>query len=141
MKDSMKGRTEGYLLGVIGVGALVNALAMLVASERWFEAVAHHTGAFNVHLIRDVAFAYATTGAALLWAATRAELRGPLCLVAAAFLGLHALGHVLETATGALPAAHWYEDAPGVFLPALLVGWIAVRNLGGSALASDRPFS
>jgi len=137
----MKGRTEGYLLLAIGFGALLNALIMLGASEPWFEAVAHHTGAFNVHLIRDVAFAYATTGVALVWAALRAELRGPLCMVAASFLGLHALGHVLETATGALPAAHWYEDAPGVFLPALLVGWIAVRNLGGSALASDRPVS
>ena len=71
----MKGRTEGYLLLAIGLGALLNALIMLVASEPWFEAVAHHTGAFNVHLIRDVAFAYATTGVALVWAALRAELR------------------------------------------------------------------
>lgn len=133
--------TEFWLLAVLGAGAILNALVMLASSERWFAAVAHHAGAFNVHLVRDVAFAYAATGLALLWAAFRPALRGPLCAVAGAFLLLHALGHVFETATGALPPAHWLEDAPGVYLPALVVVWIALRSLPAASLASSRGVS
>jgi hypothetical protein len=52
----------------------------------------------------------------------------PLAAAAAAFLGLHGLIHVAEVLSGAQPPGHLLEDFPGVYLPALLLGGIALRS-------------
>jgi hypothetical protein len=123
------GRAAGVILTVLGVGACLNGLWMLLDAARWFGLVAASTGPSNVHLVRDVGAAYLTSGVALLWAARRPPLRGPLAAVAGVFLGLHALTHVLEAASGVTSPGHLLEDLPGVHLPALLVTWLAVASL------------
>ena len=117
----------GWLLLVLGFGAAVNGVWMLLDAGRWFGLIATATGDLNVHLVRDVGAAYVTVGVALVWAARRPGARLPLTATAAVFLGIHAVGHVFETATGALPADHWLADAPGVYLPALLTLALAVH--------------
>lgn len=123
------GRLATTLLVVLGAGAALNGVWMLLDAARWFGLIAARSGPSNVHLVRDVGAAYLTSGVALLWAAWRPALRGPLVAVAAVFLGLHALTHLLEAASGTTSPAHLLEDLPGVHLPALLVVWLAVAAL------------
>ena len=100
---------------------------MLFTSEGWFANVAADTGPFNAHLVRDVGAAYATSGVASVWAARAPAWRVPLAASAALFLGLHGLIHVFEVVSGVQPPSHLLEDFPGVYLPALLLGAIALR--------------
>ena len=119
----------GWVLLLIGVGALVNGLVMLFDSVDWFGLVASDTGHLNVHLVRDVGEAYTATGVALVWGAMLPAARGPLAAVAAVFLGLHSLGHVYETAVGELPSHSWVSDIPGVHLPAIVIAALAFLSL------------
>ena len=123
----------GWILLAVGAGLFLNGVVMLFDSVRWFGLIASDTGHLNVHLVRDVGEAYATTGVALLWGALRPGVRGPLVAVAATFLSLHALGHVYETAVGELPHDSWLEDLPGVYLPAVLVSALAIHSLRAPA--------
>lgn len=117
------------LLAVLGVLLGANGVFMLLDSVRWFGLVAAVTGDLNVHFVRDVGAAYLTVGVALFWAAREPRARLPLTATAAVFLGLHALGHVYETATGELPSHQLWPDLPGVYLPALLTGGLALHFL------------
>lgn len=119
----------GWVLLLLGVGAGANGLIMLFDSVAWFGLIATDTGALNVHLVRDVGEAYATVGVALVWAALRPAVRGPLAAVAAVFLVLHSLGHVYETSVGELPPDAWLADVPGVHLPAAVVAALALAAL------------
>jgi hypothetical protein len=122
-------RIATVILYAIGAGAVVNGVWMLLDASRWFAAIASRTGELNVHLVRDVGAAYLTAGVALLWAARRPALRGPLAAIAGLFLGLHAATHLFEAASGVIPPSHVLEDFPGVHLPALLVIGLAVAAL------------
>ncbi len=117
-----------WILLVLGVGGIVNGLFMLFTSESWFAQIAAYTGPFNVHLVRDVGAAYVTSGIASVWAARAPAWRVPLAASAALFLGLHGGIHVFEVVTGAQPPFHLIEDFPGVYLPALLLAFIAFRS-------------
>ena len=119
----MKARRDvGFvLLVVLGIGSALNGLWMLLDASGWFTRIAADVAPFNVHFVRDVGAAYLATGVALLAAALRPAWRVPLVATAAIFHGLHALGHVRETASGELASFHWLEDLPGVHLPALLM--------------------
>ncbi|MEN8185141.1 MAG: DUF6790 family protein [Myxococcota bacterium] len=109
------------LLVALGVPSIVNGLWMLADSQGWFARVASDVSPMNVHFVRDVGAAYLASGVGLCWAAWRPAWRLPLVAVAAIFHGLHALGHVRETASGDLAAFHWLEDLPGIYLPTLLM--------------------
>lgn len=123
------GRFARGVLLALGVGSLLNGGWMLLDAARWFGLIASDTGPLNLHLVRDVGAAYAAAGAALVWGALRPALRGPLAAMAAVFLGLHALTHLYEAASGVTSLGHVLEDFPGVHLPALLVVWLAVASL------------
>ena len=43
------------------------------------------------------------------------------------FLFAHAVLHAYDTLRGALGHNHWLLDLPGVYLPGLLLPWIAYR--------------
>jgi hypothetical protein len=118
---------DRFLLLLLGAGAVVNGLFMLLTSEGWFTRIAAYTGPFNVHLVQDVGAAYLTAGIASLWAAQAKAWRLPLAASAALFLGSHGLIHLVEIARGVQPPVHLLEDFPGVYLPALLLGGIAWR--------------
>lgn len=118
----------GWVLLVLGVGNLANALWMLGGPMHWYEelpAAVPDTGPFNPHFVRDIGCAFLTVGVALVWAALDVGLRRPLVVVAAIFLGAHALLHVYDTAVGNLPHSHWWLDVPGVYLPAIVLALAA----------------
>lgn len=114
---------------VFGLGSLGNGIYMLVAPDAWFHEGppgVSNTGPMNAHFVRDVGIAFLMVGAGLSWAALNLRRCGPMHMLAVIFFGGHAILHVSEIATGALPAAHWRHDALGVFVPAILLGVVAV---------------
>jgi hypothetical protein len=114
----------GWLFLLLGVGTLGNALWMLIGPMHWYTdlpAAVPDTGPFNPHFVRDIGCAFLTVGVALVWAAFRERERLPLAAIAALFLTSHALLHIYDTATGALDHTHWWLDAGGVYLPAVLM--------------------
>jgi hypothetical protein len=120
----------GWLLLILGVSMLANALWMLAGPMHWYTelpAAVPDTGPFNPHFVRDIGCAFLTVGVALIWASLQPRNRFPLAAVAAIFLTAHALLHVYDTATGALDHTHWWLDAGGVYLPALLLIWVVTR--------------
>ena len=111
-------------LALAGVANLANAAWMLLDPADWYAtlpAAVPDTGPLNAHFVRDVGGAFAATGVALLWAAFRPRLRVPMLALASVFYVLHALIHVTDTLAGRLPASHWLIDAPGVYVPALVM--------------------
>ena len=127
----------GWMLLILGVSMLANAFWMLMGPMHWYTelpAAVPDTGPFNPHFVRDIGCAFLTVGVALVWAALRVPERFPLAAVAAIFLAAHALLHIYDTATGALDSTHWWLDAGGVYLPALLM-IAAVTRLARSAPA------
>ena len=127
----------GWLLLVLGLGAIANALWMLAGPMHWYEelpAAVPDTGPFNPHFVRDIGCAFFTVGVAQVWAAFAPRWRLPLVAVSAVFLVAHAVLHVYDTAVGNLPHSHWWLDLPGVYLPALILALCAaalLRREGG----------
>lgn len=120
----------GWLLLVLGAGAIANALWMLAGPMHWYRelpAAVPDTGPFNPHMVRDIGCAFLTVGVAQVWAAFAPPLRLPLVALAALFLCAHAALHVYDTAVGNLPGDHWWLDAPGVYAPALVLVWVTLH--------------
>lgn len=120
MSSQARGGVTSVLLWVLGVGMLVNGLAMLLSANAWFASIASDTGPYNGHLVRDVGAAYLAAGTALVWGGFRPALRGPLAAVALVFLGIHAATHAAELLSGHVHGSAALELL-GVYLPALLV--------------------
>jgi len=117
----------------LGGALALNALAMLLASFWWYGAVpgVTATGAYNPHFVRDIGAAYLVTAAGLAWFAWR-PVQGWAALAAGAlFLTLHAGVHVFDASCSASPLADLIRDLPGVYLPALLAGGLAVAGRPG----------
>lgn len=115
---------------VVGVVSIANALWMLAGPMHWYTdlpAAVPDTGPFNPHFVRDIGCAFLATGVALVWAGRRPRYRVPLTATAGLFLFAHALLHAFDTLRGALGHDHWLLDLPGVYLPGVLVPWIAWR--------------
>lgn len=119
-----------WLLLVVGIGTISNALWMLAGPMHWYTdlpAAVPDTGPFNPHFVRDIGCAFLTTGVGLVWAFVSPRFRLPLTAMAALFLFAHAVLHAYDTLRGALGHNHWLLDLPGVYLPGLLLAWIAFR--------------
>lgn len=119
-----------WFLYAVGGLTLANALWMLAGPMHWYTelpAAVPDTGPFNPHFVRDVGCAFLTTAIALLWAGRSPAHRFPLVAIAAVFLFAHAVLHAYDTLRGALGHNHWLLDLPGVYLPGLLLPWIAYR--------------
>ena len=125
MDDSKLG-VQGWILMLLGLGMLANALWMLVGPMHWYTelpAAVPDTGPFNPHFVRDIGCAFLTTGVALVWAARSERFRLPLAVIGLVFLGSHARLHIYDTAVGNLPSDHWLLDFGGVYLPAILLAF------------------
>jgi hypothetical protein len=121
---------HGWILLVLGIGMLANALWMLAGPMHWYEelpAAVPDTGPFNPHFVRDIGCAFLTVGIALVWSARAGAPRRTLALVALIFLGAHALLHIYDTVVGNLPSSHWWLDFAGVYLPVIVLGWVWMR--------------
>jgi hypothetical protein len=113
--------------------SLCNGAWMLASPLSWytdFPAAIPHTGSFNAHFIRDIGVAYLVAALGFGWCALHPERRRPVHVGLTVFFVGHALIHVFETLAGHLPGSHWLIDAPGVFLPALLLLILAVPSVG-----------
>jgi len=113
-----------WIILVMGVGAILNALWMLAGPMHWYTdlpAAVPDTGPFNPHFVRDIGCAFLATGVALVWAFFSPRFRLPLVAIGSLFLAAHAILHAYDTLRGALGHDHWLLDLPGVYLPGILL--------------------
>lgn len=130
------------VLLLVGLGSIANALWMLAGPMHWYTelpAAVPDTGPFNPHFVRDIGCAFLATGVGLVWAFASPRFRFPLTAMSALFLCAHAVLHAYDTLRGALGHDHWLLDLPGVYLPGLVLPWIAWRLAAQDrAAASER---
>ncbi len=122
--------TAGWILLVLGLSMIGNALWMLAGPMHWYTelpAAVPDTGPFNPHFVRDIGCAFLTAGFALVWSARTIEFRYPLAATAWVFLGAHSTLHIYDTLVGHLPSSHWSLDFAGVYLPTIVLGILVVR--------------
>ncbi|MFZ0039430.1 MAG: hypothetical protein WAK91_18535 [Candidatus Acidiferrales bacterium] len=111
----------------LGVALGANGAWMLVAPMNWYLRIpgVMNTGPANLHFIRDIGCAYLVAGLTVIWLG-RAPLQAwPAALASGTFLGLHALVHLYDFFTGHESAQSLMRDLPAIFLPAVLVIWLA----------------
>jgi uncharacterized protein YjeT (DUF2065 family) len=115
------------LATILGLGLVANGLWMLSSPRSWYLAVpgVPQTGAANAHFIRDVGCAYMVVGLSLLWLARSPKHAWPAALAGGSFLTLHALVHTWDFFAGREPGRQLVADLPAVFIPAILVVWLA----------------
>lgn len=121
---------HGWVLMVLGIAMIANALWMLAGPMHWYAelpAAVPDTGPFNPHFVRDIGCAFLVAGIALVWAARSERFRFPLAATALFFLGAHALLHIYDTGVGNLPSNHWWLDLGGVYLPLFVLGAVVMR--------------
>ena len=116
-----------YLYLATAAALILNGAVMFIDPQAWYTAIpgVTATGPLNAHLVRDVGCIYAVAGAGLLWRAFDPVRGWAAALAGAAFLMAHAGVHLLETLNGHHPAAP-LVDIFGVYVPAALVGWLAL---------------
>ena len=112
------------VLGLFGVGNLVNGAWMLLDPPNWYTTLPAGVpdfGPLNEHFVRDIGCIFFLLGAGLLLAAFQPRWRVPACAAAAGFSVLHALVHVIDTTRGLVGPEHWTIDIPGVYAPAVIL--------------------
>ncbi|MGB0921175.1 MAG: hypothetical protein ACPG06_01275 [Alphaproteobacteria bacterium] len=126
MKDN---QLDYWGLTVLGLLMAANGAFMFFTPELWFETVpgVKRTGPPNTHFIRDVAVTYAGVGALLILAARNVSRRALYAGLGGGWLALHGLVHLYELATCIAPLTSVQVDFGGVYLPALLALWLALR--------------
>lgn len=121
------------VLGIFALSNLVNGAWMLAAPVHWYEnlpAAVPDFGPLNEHFVRDIGCIFTLLGVGLAVGAVVPRWRVAACAAAAAFYGLHALVHVLDTMRGLVGPEHWMIDLPGVYVPAVLLAgltWLVSR--------------
>ena len=118
------------LAAALGLLLGLNALAMLLASFRWYNAVPGviATGPYNPHFVRDIGATYLVVAGGLGWFAARPVQGWPALVAGASFQVLHSAINVFDARCSADPVANLIRDLPGVFAPALIAAAIAVFN-------------
>ncbi len=115
---------------LLGIGSLANGMWMLLGPAGWctgVPAAVTDTGPVNIHFVLDLGVVFIIAGLGATWCARNPDEAGPVHWGLTLFFSGHALVHVAEIVTGRLPAAHWWIDAPLVFLPAVLLLAIGLR--------------
>lgn len=107
---------------ILGIGAALNGLYMLVSPANWYFAVPGVTasGPFNQHFIRDIGLIYLMVGTGFLIGSVRRQYRILLWATATLWLGGHALFHLWEVAVGICGPSAIARDFAGVTMPAIL---------------------
>jgi len=114
------------------VFSFVNGAWMLLFPRLWytdFPADIPHTGPFNPHFVRDLGVVYLVVALAFAWSARNLDRSRPVHVALTVFFVGHALIHVVDIVSGNLPHSHWLIDAPGVFMPALIMIALAVATV------------
>jgi hypothetical protein len=119
---------------IIGLSQAGLGLWLIVAPESFYATIpgVSETGPFNPHFVRDVGCAFLVAGIGLAW--LFADRRAwPAALAGAAFLGLHALMHVLDGLAGRESPQHLAHDLPLLIGLALVALWAAWPQRGTTA--------
>jgi hypothetical protein len=111
---------------IVGLALAANGVYMLTDPSSWYEAVpgVTATGPLNPHFVRDIGCIYLVIGASVIAFALDGRARSA-ALAGGAFLGLHALVHLWDAASGRETVHQLAIDLPDIFLPAVLVLWLA----------------
>jgi hypothetical protein len=111
----------------LGVALGANGTWMVSAPINWYRWVpgVAATGPANMHFIRDIGCAYLVAGLSVIWLGRAPSRAWPAALASGTFLGLHALVHLYDFFTGHESAQNLTRDFPAIFLPAILVIWLA----------------
>lgn len=117
------------LAGILGAAGAVNGLFMLADGARWYAMTpgVTHTGPYNPHFVADIGAAFLASGLAFLARAWRPRY-WPAAVAGVGFIGLHALIHVFEIATGHAHDA--VTDFGLVVVPAAIAAWAAFPGKG-----------
>jgi hypothetical protein len=126
-RNSVETLLRTALAAILGLGLAANGLWMLASPRSWYLAVpgVPQTGPANAHFIRDIGCAYLVVALSLLWLARLPKQAWPAALAGGGFLTLHALVHTWDFFTGREPGSQLVVDLPAVFIPAILVVWLA----------------
>ncbi|MDZ4857600.1 MAG: hypothetical protein SGI88_01355 [Candidatus Hydrogenedentes bacterium] len=122
-------RALGIVFVVLGVLNAANGVWMIASASTWYETLPGRVpdfGAYNGHFIRDIGLVYLISGAGFVWSAFNLRTCRPVMIAQALWAGGHALLHVADLLTGRIGAAHWLLDAPGVLLPGVVLGILAL---------------
>lgn len=127
----MWNRMLGTAFLVLGALSIVNGAWMVCSAPGWYESLPGvvDTGPYNGHFVRDIGLAYFISGVGFVWCAFNLRRCWPVVAGQALWAGGHALLHVADIATGRMPASHWILDAPGVLLPGVVLGLIAMPRV------------
>ncbi len=123
-KTAMKKIVLKSIYNVLGGISVGNGLWMLISASSWFQKMpvgAEDTGPLNAHFVHDVGLVYVLVGFGAFWCAKRLKTCIEVHVAITLFMGGHALIHVTEIISGALPASHWLIDFPLVTFPALIL--------------------
>lgn len=123
-------RTAQILIALIAAFSLFNGAFMVWDPFGWYQTVetVKFTGPPNQHFIRDIGIAFLASGAMLAFAVPNPQVRWLSALAGSLWLGAHGALHVWEVATGICAPGIFWQDAPGVLGPPILV-WIAIGIL------------
>lgn len=123
-------RIAQALVVLVALLAVVNGAFMLWDPYGWYQAVptVRFTGPANPHFIRDIGLAYLLSATMLGYAAGYLPGRWLAALAGNLWLSAHGIFHVWEVATGICSPDIFWQDAPGVLGPPLIV-WIALGIL------------
>ena len=126
-KPDILDRVAQLLIALIALFALANGALMLADPYGWYQLVptVKFTGPANPHFIRDIALAYLLTATMLGYAAWYPHGRWLAAVAGNAWLSAHGAFHVWEVATGICAPDIFWQDAPGVLGPPLIV-WVAL---------------
>lgn len=116
-------RVAQLLIALVALIALVNGAFMLWDPFGWYQAVGtvKFTGPPNQHFIRDIGLAYLSAAAVLGYAACDVRGRWLAAITGALWLAVHGLLHLWEVLTGICAPSVFWQDAPGVLGPPILV--------------------
>jgi hypothetical protein len=126
----MRFDTWTIVLGLFALSNLGNGIWMLADPPHWYAtlpAAVPNTGPMNEHFIRDIGCIFLLMGAGLAVASVIAKYRVAVLVGTTGWTAAHALVHVADTLAGRLPTEHWWIDAPGVYLPTLILIAITVK--------------
>ena len=124
------------LFGLATIFAIGNGGFMLIEPFEWYDFVGtvKATGPANGHFIRDIGIAYVVSGLALAYAAAKPATRTAIAAIGGSWLLFHGILHIYEVVTGICSPDIFWQDAPGVLGPPLLV-------LIGLGIQNSQPWS
>jgi hypothetical protein len=116
-------RIAQILFGLTAIFAIGNGVFMLIDPFGWYNFVGtvKATGPANSHFLRDIGIAYVVSGLVLVYASLKPSARSGLALIGGSWLLLHGILHIYEVINGICSPEIFWQDAPGVLGPPLLV--------------------